>query len=126
MWPRAKVAVNWSLSRSSHRSPPNVTPEEMLRGGAFGGTAFRDYYSRVLQRPINVEAELKELPQEWLAGLDVDDMLRRDDLDPSRNKFKVKAGQSLEEWEKAGWVRPLDPRGWVPVVLPVLPGAPFC
>ncbi len=40
MWPRAKVAVNWSLSRSSHRSLQCDT-EEMLRGGAFGGTAFR-------------------------------------------------------------------------------------
>ncbi|SJX60235.1 uncharacterized protein SRS1_11549 [Sporisorium reilianum f. sp. reilianum] len=91
---------------------PNVTPDEMLREGAFGGTAFRDYHSRVLQRPIDVEAELDELPEHWLEDLDVDDMLRRPQLDPSRNKFKVKAGQSLEDWEKAGWIRPLDPRGW--------------
>ncbi|SPO20766.1 uncharacterized protein UTRI_00243 [Ustilago trichophora] len=91
---------------------PNVTPDEMLREGAFGGTAFRDYYSRVLQRPIDVEAELAELPEHWLENLDVDDMLRRPQLEPSRNKYKVKAGQSLEDWEKAGWIRPLDPRGW--------------
>ncbi|EST09828.1 hypothetical protein PSEUBRA_000215 [Kalmanozyma brasiliensis GHG001] len=91
---------------------PNVTPDEMLREGAFGGTAFRDYYSKVLQRPIDVEAELAELPDHWLEGLDVDDMLRQESLDPSRNKFGVKAGQSLEDWEKAGWIRPLDPRGW--------------
>ena len=91
---------------------PNVTPKEMLREGAFGGTAFRDYHSRVLGRPIDVEAELAELPEDWLERLDVDGMLRRDQLDPSCNKFKVKAGQSLEDWEKAGWIRPLDPRGW--------------
>ncbi|SNX81512.1 uncharacterized protein MEPE_00217 [Melanopsichium pennsylvanicum] len=91
---------------------PNVTPDEMLREGAFGGTAFRDYYSAVLQRPIDVDAELAELPQHWLQDLDVDEMLRRPTLEPSCNKFKVKAGQSLEDWEKSGWVRPLDPRGW--------------
>ncbi|GAC96782.1 hypothetical protein PHSY_004366 [Pseudozyma hubeiensis SY62] len=91
---------------------PNVTPDEMLREGAFGGTAFRDYHSRVLGRSIDVEAELAELPEHWLEDLDVDDMLRRDQLEPSVNKFKVKAGQSLEDWEKAGWIRPLDPRGW--------------
>lgn len=91
---------------------PNVTPAEMLREGAFGGTAFRDYHSRVLQAPIDVEAELAELPEDWLADLDVDGMLRRPQLEPSVNKFKVKAGQPLEEWEKSGWIRPLDPRGW--------------
>ncbi|CCF53926.1 hypothetical protein NDA11_005111 [Ustilago hordei] len=91
---------------------PNVTPDEMLREGAFGGTAFRDYYSRVLQRDIDVEAELAELPEHWLEDLDVDDMLRRSQLEPSVNKFKAKAGQSLEDWEKAGWIRPIDPRGW--------------
>lgn len=91
---------------------PNVTPDEMLREGAFGGTAFRDYHSRVLGKSIDVDAELAELPEHWLEDLDVDDMLRRDQLEPSVNKFKVKAGQSLEDWEKAGWIRPLDPRGW--------------
>ncbi|SOV03283.1 uncharacterized protein UDID_18364 [Ustilago sp. UG-2017a] len=91
---------------------PNVTPDEMLREGAFGGTAFRDYYSRVLQRDIDVEAELAKLPEHWLEDIDVDDMLRRSQLEPSVNKFKVKAGQSLEDWEKAGWIRPIDPRGW--------------
>ena len=24
----------------------------------------------------------------------------------------VKAGQSLTDWERSGWIRPLDPRGW--------------
>lgn len=75
-------------------------------------TTHRDYHSKVLQRPIDVEAELAELPGEWLEDLNIDHMLRRPYLEPSLNKFKVKAGQSLEDWEKAGWIRPIDPRGW--------------
>lgn len=31
---------------------------------------------------------------------------------PSVNRFQVLAGQSLQEWEKAGWIWPGDPRGW--------------
>lgn len=28
------------------------------------------------------------------------------------NRWKVRAGQSLKEWEKAGWIWAGDPRGW--------------
>ncbi|PWN47882.1 hypothetical protein IE53DRAFT_225787 [Violaceomyces palustris] len=91
---------------------PNLTPFEMFEGGAFGGTAFRQYFSSVLRRPLDPDAELSELPAEWLENLDVDNKLRRETYDTSVNRFGVKAGQSLEEWEKAGWVRPQDPRGW--------------
>lgn len=34
---------------------------------------------------------------------------------PEVNKYRVKASQSIEEWEKAGWCRPQDPRGWMEV-----------
>lgn len=75
-------------------------------------SSHREYHSRVLQRRIDVEEELAELPSSWLEGLDVDRMLRSSYPETSRNKFKVKAGQTLEDWEKNGWIRPLDPRGW--------------
>ena len=32
--------------------------------------------------------------------------------DPKVNKYKVKCGQSLFEWETAGWISNLDPYGW--------------
>jgi len=32
--------------------------------------------------------------------------------DGSHNRFGVRAGQSLQEWEKAGWIWDGDPRGW--------------
>ncbi|KAN0066175.1 hypothetical protein ACQY0O_000269 [Thecaphora frezii] len=91
---------------------PNVTPEEMLRGGIFGGTAFRPFYSSVLQRDLDVEAELSELPPSWLEGLDLDRMVRSATPDPSLNRFGVKVGESLERWEQLGWIRAQDPRGW--------------
>ena len=28
------------------------------------------------------------------------------------NRFKQRAGQSLQAWEKAGWIWGVDPRGW--------------
>jgi hypothetical protein len=28
-------------------------------------------------------------------------------------RYGVKASQSIEEWEKAGWIRRQDPRGWM-------------
>lgn len=65
-----------------------------------------------MNRKLDVKAELAELPPEWLQGLDVDNLLRQKEYDPKKNKFGVKAGQTLEEWEKAGWTRPQDPRGW--------------
>lgn len=32
--------------------------------------------------------------------------------DESKNKYKVKCGASLEEWESSGWMREQDPYGW--------------
>ncbi|KAK0552343.1 hypothetical protein OC846_002944 [Tilletia horrida] len=91
---------------------PNLTPEEMMRGGMFGGTAFRRHRSAVTGRWLEPEEELAALPKEWLDNIDVENTLTREDYDPSVNRFGVKASQSLAEWEKAGWVRPCDPRGW--------------
>jgi len=48
----------------------------------------------------------------WYSGLDVEKYLTSDSYDPSVNKYDVKAGQSLQEWENAGWIHEQDPRGW--------------
>lgn len=90
---------------------PNKSPEEMLREGCFGGSYFRPLYSRALGTTI--EDDYTELPSSWTAGLDITRFLTSPDYDPEINKFKVKCGQSIEEWEAAGWISHAnDVRGW--------------
>ncbi|KAL8730747.1 MAG: hypothetical protein Q9181_004553 [Wetmoreana brouardii] len=90
---------------------PNKCPEEMLREGCFGGSYFRPLYSKRLG--ITVVDDYKELPPTWVAGLDIDKFLTSPQYDPDANKFKVSCGQSIEEWEAAGWINhTYDVRGW--------------
>ncbi|KAF2146908.1 uncharacterized protein K452DRAFT_283111 [Aplosporella prunicola CBS 121167] len=90
---------------------PNKSPEEILREGCFGGSYFRPLYSKALG--TTVEDDWRELPDEWIAGLDVQRYLTSPEYDAEVNKFKVACGQSIEEWEAAGWIaHEYDVRGW--------------
>ncbi|EME46623.1 hypothetical protein DOTSEDRAFT_22669 [Dothistroma septosporum NZE10] len=90
---------------------PNKTPEEMLREGCFGGSYYRPLRSRKLG--IVVEGDFEEVPKEWIRGLNVGRFLTSPEYDPEVNKFKVSCGQSIEEWEAAGWIsHEHDVRGW--------------
>ncbi|KAK3622020.1 hypothetical protein LTR56_022456 [Elasticomyces elasticus] len=90
---------------------PNKSPAEMLREGCFGGSYYRPLRSRKLG--IIVEDDWKELPAEWIEGLDVSRFLISPDYDPDVNKYKRSCGQSIEEWEAAGWISHAhDIRGW--------------
>jgi len=55
---------------------------------------------------------LSELPKDWLEGVDIESMLKSEEYNEDVNKYKVKAGQGLRDWETAGWIRSCDPRGW--------------
>ena len=90
---------------------PNKSPEEMLREGCFGGSYFRPLRSRKLG--VIVENDWRELPAEWISGLNIDQYLTHPNYNPDINKFKVSCGQSIEEWEAAGWIsHEHDVRGW--------------
>ena len=90
---------------------PNKSPEEMIREGCFGGSYFRPLYSRKLS--ITIADDWRELPKEWISGLDIDKWLTSPTYDPDINKYKVACGQSIEEWEAAGWINhAYDVRGW--------------
>ncbi|KAL1304016.1 hypothetical protein AAFC00_000457 [Neodothiora populina] len=90
---------------------PNKSPAEMLAEGAFGGSYYRPLYSKSLRTTI--EDDWKELPEAWLTNLNVDTHLTSTTYDPEVNKFRVKCGQSIEEWEAAGWIaHAYDVRGW--------------
>ncbi|KAL9115368.1 MAG: hypothetical protein Q9227_000689 [Pyrenula ochraceoflavens] len=90
---------------------PNKTPEEILREGAFGGSYFRPYVSKRLG--ILVEDDWRELPKNWLRGLDVKSLVASSTYDPAANRYGVSCGQSIEEWEAQGWIdHEYDVRGW--------------
>lgn len=91
---------------------PNKSPEEMIREGCFGGSYYRPLRSRKLG--VVVQDDFKEdLPDNWIVGINVEQHLTSPDYDPVINKFKVACGQSIEEWEAAGWIsHEHDVRGW--------------
>jgi len=89
---------------------PNLTPKQMLQMGSFGGTYFRDIYSSVTNK--NYKNVWKELPPDWIKGLDIDTQVASQICRPKINKYGVKSGTSLDYWEQQGWMNKADPYGW--------------
>ncbi|KAI1359723.1 hypothetical protein F5Y08DRAFT_69466 [Xylaria arbuscula] len=90
---------------------PNKSPEAIIREGSFGGSYWRPLYSRHLRTTIS--GDWQELPASWTEGLSVERYLTSPTYDPEVNKYGVACGQSIEEWEAAGWIaHGYDVRGW--------------
>jgi hypothetical protein len=90
---------------------PNKSPSEIIHEGSFGGSCWRLLRSQRLG--IIIQDDCRELPREWIEGLDVSRYLTNSSYDASANKFGVVCGQSIEEWEAAGWINhTYDVRGW--------------
>ena len=53
----------------------------------------------------------KELPKDWLAGLNINKKVASPTYDVNVNKYKAKCGGSLEMWETSGWIVEQDPYG---------------
>ena len=51
----------------------------------------------------------KELPAGWTSGAVA---LNGPKYDAKKNKYGVKCGADLAEWESSGWITELDPLGW--------------
>ncbi len=75
------------------------TPKEMLEKGIFGGTYFAELINH------------KDFPEEWFENID-ESFYKSDKYLTKVNFFKIKSGQSQEEWEAKGWMHKDDPRGW--------------
>jgi len=74
---------------------PELTPKQMLELGVFGGIYFND--------------QPDELPKSWYKKTEFSpDHSQHKEL----NYFGVLASQSLQIWQKKGWINPNDPRGW--------------
>lgn len=73
---------------------PELTPQEMLELGVFGGKYMTDCRA--------------EFPPEWFKSA----KLCHDFHDPNLNYFGVNASQPLSVWREKGWIYKDDPRGW--------------
>lgn len=73
---------------------PELTPQEMLALGVFGGKYMTDC--------------TQEFPAAWFAQA----KLCSSKHDPNLNFFGVNASQSLSVWRAKGWIHQDDPRGW--------------
>lgn len=76
---------------------PDLTPQEMLALGVFGGIYMRDCTD--------------EFPKEWFTHAKLAPQESRT-RDASLNLFNVNASQPLSVWKKKGWIYTDDPRGW--------------
>lgn len=90
---------------------PNLTPRQMFKMGSFGGTYWRPIDSGVVGKRLKNRHQ--KLPKTWWKGLDEELMLTSSHYDKNINKYKVKVGSSLKEWENSGWIKKQDPYGWV-------------
>lgn len=94
---------------------PNLTPEQVLRAGAFGGGYFRNIHSTVTGE--SYRDAWRELPPEWIDGLDLPTMVASCTYRNEVNKYGVDCGGKadksdtfgLRAWESAGWMHPQDP-----------------
>jgi hypothetical protein len=85
----APIGKNFSESFS-----PELTPQQMLKLGVFGGKYMTDCRA--------------EFPARWFTRA----KLCPERHDPNLNFFGVNASQTLAEWRRKGWIHPQDPRGW--------------
>ena len=76
------------------RFQPQLTPQEMLEMGIFGGKYMTDCTG--------------EYPPEWFANA----RLCHERHLPELNYFGVNASQPLSVWRAKGWIYHEDPRGW--------------
>ncbi len=76
------------------RFQPELTPQEMLELGVFGGKYLTDC--------------IEEFPPEWFENAKLCVEFHNPDL----NYFGINASQSLAEWRRKGWIHEEDPRGW--------------
>lgn len=76
------------------RFKPELTPQQMLKLGVFGGKYLTDCKN--------------EFPTAWFK----DAKISPEKKDKNINFFKVNASQPLSVWKAKGWIYKEDPRGW--------------
>lgn len=78
---------------------PDLTPQEMLKLGVFGGAYF-----------IGVDGLVPfDLPQSWFKGVSLS---KTEEKQGQLNYFGTRASQPLKVWQQKGWIFKDDPHGW--------------
>jgi hypothetical protein len=91
---------------------PNLTPRQMFQMGSFGGTYWRPIYSSLNKK--NYKNVHLQYPSEWWKDIKNEYLTTEwDNYNTKINKYKVRVGSELEDWEKSGWINKLHPYGWV-------------
>ena len=97
------------MSKEIHAQfQPNITPYELFKAGAFGGTYWRPIYSEVTKKFYYNQ----HLKYSCLSNLDTK-LLTGTIYNTSINYHNVKVGSSLEFWHQKGWITHFHPYGWV-------------
>jgi hypothetical protein len=91
---------------------PNLTPKQILKMGSFGGTYFRDIHSSVTNKNYKGKTVIKEYPDDWFKGVNIEKKVISSNYDKNVNTYKVKCGSTLEDWESKDWISKQDPYGW--------------
>jgi len=100
------------MKDNENKFAPNLTPKQVFKAGAFGGTYFRPIHSSVTGKKYTANQVTKEYPKSWFKNLDKEKMITSGVYDKKINKYGVKCGSSLEAWEKSDWIVKQDPYGW--------------
>lgn len=106
-------AIKTSFYFSDHINfKPNLSPREIFLLGSFGGTYWRSIFSNITHSKYNnihlnyPKSWWKDIPDHFLIS-------NWEQYDKNINKYKVKVGLTLEEWEQKGWITKLHPYGWI-------------
>ena len=96
---------------------PNLTPKQIFELGSFHdqGGYFRPINSMFFKDKLLKNQHKEHLkPGKCLHNVDEKYLITPNNvLDKNKNKYKVKAGSSLEDWEEKKWIIKQDPYGWV-------------
>ena len=91
---------------------PNLSPREIMKQGAFGGTYWRPIKSCVGDKR-ELQKQYKKYPSSWWSGIPLDHMVRDwKDYDKSINKYGVSCGETYSFWCHKRWITHWDPYGW--------------
>jgi hypothetical protein len=95
---------------------PQLTPQQMLEMGVFGGNYFEGAISEYPKAWFQHAKLFTPIFEQRFLGEQVNK--KRDHIrygrgyDEALNFFHVDASQSREEWQRKGWIHKDDPRGW--------------